>query len=103
MQAQGTLERTDLLAAARDAAARGDRDRAHALAVQATERDARDTEALLFRAAVTDDLKETLECLSRAISLRPDDPEAQRGLYQTLQHLLEQNAFLAYQDETDRV
>ncbi len=103
MQQQDTLQATNLLAEARDAAARGDRARAHELAIQATGRAPRDIEALLFRAAVTDDLKETLECLSQVISLRPDHPDAQRGMYETLQHLLEQNAFLAYLDETNRV
>jgi hypothetical protein len=92
---------TTLLSAAKVAAKSGKRQYAHRLTVQATQIAPREIETWLWRAETADALPEILACLSRVLLLDPKQPRARRRMYEALQRLLRQNAFLGYVGETD--
>ncbi len=92
------------VSAAQVAFGKGARARAYQLALEATQLDPRNVDAWLLRAwTAPGGLEETLASLSRVITLDPQHPVAQQGMYQSLQRLLAQNGFLAYVSETDDI
>lgn len=89
------------LARVRDALRRGDRSRAHEICVQLVADDPVNEQAWLWRAGTAASLEETIESLSRALTLNPANRLARQALYEAMQRLLRQDAFLAYLAETD--
>jgi tetratricopeptide (TPR) repeat protein len=53
---------------------------AYRLFARATELDDTNEEAWVWRAGLTDDIKETLSCLNQALALNPENAQAQAGL-----------------------
>ena len=78
----------------------GDRRQAHALAVQLTVEEPTNEQAWLARAATAGTLEEAIDALTRVLALNPAHPAARQQLYEAMQALLRQDAFLAYQGET---
>jgi hypothetical protein len=48
-----------------------------------------------------EDLEESVTTLNQVLELDPEDVVARQDLYETMQQLLQKDAFLAYQGETD--
>jgi hypothetical protein len=69
-------------------------------AEEATQRKPDDAEAWLWRAATAESPEARMAYLSRALELDPDHPAARRAMYDGLQSQLQQDAFLAYLNET---
>jgi hypothetical protein len=74
---------------------------AHDICVQIVTDDPKNEEAWLWRAGTTDSLEETLAALSQVLALNPANGAARQALYEAMQHLLREDAFLAYIAETD--
>lgn len=62
-----------------------------------------DANALVLRAATARTRAEMLAHLSKAVELDPDHPVARQTMYQTLKLQLEEDAFLGYLSEDDRL
>jgi hypothetical protein len=92
---------TTLLAAIETATHQGERQQAYQLSTAATRLAPRDAEVWLRRAETAPTPQETFLCLCRALLLDPKHSVAQQRLYDSLQHQLRQDAFLAYIDESD--
>lgn len=88
------------LAAAQAAARRGDRRLAHDISVQIVVADPTNEPAWLLRAGTADSLGETIDSLGQLLLRNPGHRIARRALYEAMQHLLRQDAFLAYVSET---
>jgi len=88
------------LAQAQEAAQRGDWRRAYALCVQLAAADPANKQARLCLASAAETPEAAIAAFSEALNLNPADPTARQGLYVAMQGLLRQDAFLAYQGET---
>lgn len=88
------------LALAQEAARRGERHLAHEICVRLTAEDPQNERAWLWRARTADSLEETIATLSQVLTLNPANRAARQGLYEAMQGLLRQDAYLAYLEET---
>jgi hypothetical protein len=89
------------LAAAVLAARQGDKERAYHLSVEATRLQPDNPEAWLIRSRYARNDGERLFCLSQVNRLDPKHPAGKQESYQMLWKLLEDDPYLAYQNETD--
>lgn len=92
-----------LLAQAKATASGGRREEAHQLLIQVTKRQPHSVEAWLWRAATAATREGELVGLSAALELDPENEQAQLAMYEALKRQLEDDAFVAYVDETDEV
>jgi hypothetical protein len=74
---------------------------AHGICVQIVADDPKNEEAWLWRAGTADSLEETLAALSQVLTLNPANDAARQALYEAMQHLIREDAFLASIAETD--
>lgn len=96
----GTSAASLSLAQAEVAARRGDLRLAHDICVRITEENPSDERAWLCRADTAESVEESIAALSHVLKLNPANPVARRGLYEAMNRLLRQDAFLAYLGET---
>lgn len=89
------------LAMVQAAVQRGDRRLAHEMCVQLTTDDPANEQAWLWRAGTAESLEEASAALSQALTLNPANNTTRHGLYEAMQGLLRQDAFLEYLAETD--
>ena len=89
------------LDAAREAAQLGNRERAFQLSLEATRMAPKSVEAWLYCAALVSNSDERLAYLTKALSLAPQDVQAGRGMYATLNQYLKADPFLRYLEEND--
>lgn len=94
---------TSPLSAARAKVRAGNVRGARRLLREMTRNDPRNVDAWLWRARVAATREEKLASLSRALQLAPDHPRARQRLHDALRQRLEDDPFLAYQDESDRL
>lgn len=85
---------------AQEAASSGDRRLARQLCLQLTKSNPANEKAWLLLADVSDSADEQTAALGHALRLDPHNTAARQALYETMQHLLHKDAFLAYQGET---
>lgn len=76
----GIAQVASLVSLGRALAEVGQKPWAYRLFARATELDDTNEEAWLWRAGLTDDIKETLSCLNQALALNPENAQAQAGL-----------------------
>lgn len=89
------------LAQAQEAARQGYRRLAHDICVQIVMNDPQNEQAWLWRAGTTGSLEERLFALSQVLKINQANGTARQALYETMQRLLRQDAFLCYEGETD--
>ena len=89
-----------LLTESRDYLKANQQEKAHQLAIKATNLAGADPRTWIARAESSPSTEEQLMCLSRAYSLDPISSETQTQLHQAVRALLQQEPFLAYVHET---
>ncbi len=95
-----TAPAENLLRDARQALEAGDREGAYRKSLEATQQEQGNKDAWLIRAQTAASREEKLLCLSQAVRIDPNHPNAKHALYTNLKSELEQDPFLAYVDET---
>ncbi len=86
---------------AEQALRRGDRQLAHELCIKISAKDPANERAWMLLAQVAESAGERLDALDHVLRLSPDSRPARQALYDAMQQLLREDAFLAYQGETD--
>ncbi len=93
----------ELVDAARRVLRVGQRDIAYRNALEATRLDPESVDAWLMRSATAPSEEERLFCLSQANRINPDLPQAKSAMYNALWAELQQDPFLAYLDQDDKL
>lgn len=100
MNATPTDSAVPTLGSAQEAARRGDKKLAHHICLQLIASSPQDEEAWMWSAATADTVQETISALGQVLTLNPANRKARQGLYEAMQGLLSQDAFLSYLEET---
>jgi hypothetical protein len=95
------INSANLIGEAQNLAARGERDQAYRLSLEATRTMPEDIDAWFLRATTAASLEERLVCLSRLYALDPQCYRAWPSMYDALRDLIRQEPYLGYIDETD--
>ncbi len=89
------------LAQAQAALSAGDRRQAQEICVRLTTAEPANVEAWFWRALTAGTLADTIAALSQVLALDPAHAVARQALYEAMQQLLRQDAFLSYRGETE--
>jgi hypothetical protein len=92
---------SEKLSLAKQAIEQGNRKQAYRLSREVTRLEPDNVNAWLYRAALTSNHKQRLACLSKVLSLAPENMQAQYGMYKALNGYLSRDPFLRYLEETD--
>lgn len=92
-----------LLAESERAVREGKHQQAYRLAVEATQLAPENIEAWLLRATLAPSLNERIICVNHLNELAPDFQDRYSVAFFALKELLDQNPFLAYLEETDKL